>query len=167
MVSVAKQMFPAFASFGRLKTWVNRRSRLSLWFNKCRKALMICRYSGKVSGRGSTIAFYRRLVEEGCEDDLRMTLGLRYIQLESLFLRTFGLKTMDNFQNSLTWQCYRGALPVQDKLARHGQCHTQTSPRCGLDRETIQHAIVVFKSVGHVGLYRTPDISAGKSTAVD
>lgn len=80
-------------------------------------------------------------------------LDLGYIQLKSLFLRTFGLKTMDHLQKSLTRQCYRGALPVRDKLARHSQGHTLTCPSCGLERETVQHAIVQFSGRGVVDMW--------------
>lgn len=82
---LAKQMSLSFTSFGGWEAWVYCRSRSSLWFNECRKALVIFRRSGNTSGRGPTAAFYRGLVEERCNDDLGATLGLEYIQLKSCF----------------------------------------------------------------------------------
>lgn len=57
--------------------------------------MLFCR-TRNPSGRGSTAVFYRDRVQAGCDDDLGATLGLGYIQLESLFLRMFGIRTSRN-----------------------------------------------------------------------
>ncbi|XP_036366636.1 uncharacterized protein LOC118766888 [Octopus sinensis] len=126
-----KWMFPRFTSFSGQESWFFRRSRLGIWFTECRKALLQFHHSGNASGFGTTTFFYSRLVEAGNND----TLGLGDNQLDSLFRRTFGPGCLDNFPKSLAWQCYRGALPIRDKLARHGQTTTADCPRCGRDRK--------------------------------
>lgn len=97
--------------------------------------LLVLHRSCNPSGQGFIATPYRVLVEDGKDDELGVTLGFGYIVLESLFLRTFDLSTMDNFQKALTWRCYREALPVRDMFARHGQLTSSTNPRCGLERE--------------------------------
>ena len=54
---------------------------------------------------------------------------------------------MDNFQMSLAWQCYRGALPVRDKLYRNGSANSPTCPRCAQGDETVLHALVQCPSI--------------------
>eukprot|EP00106_Octopus_bimaculoides_P008662 XP_014776104.1 PREDICTED: rho guanine nucleotide exchange factor 10-like [Octopus bimaculoides] len=53
---------------------------------------------------------------------------------------------MDNFQRSLAWKCYRGALPVRDKLYRHSS--RNTGPRCGQSDET---AVVLLNKIRNTG----------------
>lgn len=81
------------------------------------------------------------------------TLGLDDTQLATLFQRTFESKTLDNFQKSLVWQCYRGALPIWDKLTRHGIPGSSNCPRCWWDKETALHAIVQCPKVTDVWVY--------------
>lgn len=51
---------------------------------------------------------------------MKETLSLDSDQLAGLFQRKFGPGPKDNFQRSMTWLCFRGALSVQNKLARLG-----------------------------------------------
>lgn len=97
-------------------------------------------------GRGSTATFYSRVVKSEREDNMGETLNREDNQLDSLFQWTFEPR------NGMIWQCYLGALPVRDKLKRHGHpCPSSTDcPRCGQGRETILRAIVQCSEVSEM-----------------
>lgn len=97
---------------------------------------MLLPYTCNASSGGSFSSFYRGLIERKCDDFLGVTLGLDDTQLSGLFRMTFGTGPLEDFQNSLAWQCYRWTLP------RFG---ASCLPRCGMFRqnyETVLHAIV-------------------------
>lgn len=64
--------------------------------------MLFC-WSCNANGCGLTASFYSRMVEAECDDTLGESLDN---QLDSLCQWTFGSKTLDNFQKSLTWQCH-------------------------------------------------------------
>lgn len=76
----------------------------------------------------STKAFYSGLIKGRCDDDFGEILGMDEEYLDRFFRFTFRSRPMDNFQRSPAWQCYRGALPVQDKLYRHRSRSRNTGP---------------------------------------
>ncbi|GAB1599396.1 hypothetical protein Ahia01_000216800, partial [Argonauta hians] len=152
-----RRTFPELVSLTEVQSWIKRRPRLGVWHTECRQALTslaaICRTGNALSG-SSTSFFYRELVQIGNNDVLGETLTVDDDQLAGLFRRTFGPGPMDNFQRSLAWQCYRGALPVRDKLFRHGyQRYGQLCPRCDRENETVQHALITCPGVRDVWVY--------------
>lgn len=100
-------------------------------------------------GEGTTSAYYRGLVEGKCDNGLKETLGFNACQLANLHRRTFSPGSMDNFQRSLAWMCFRNALPVRDKLLRHSVTVSSTCPRCGKSNETVLHAIIQRPCLSH------------------
>ena len=137
-----RHVFPQLVSLSELQSWVKCRPRLGAWHLECCQALTtLYKLDHAVVGK-TTPAFYRGLVEGMSDDGLGETLGVDEGCLSGLFWRTFRSGIMDNFQKSLAWQCYRGALPVRDKLYRHGSANSRTCPRCDQGDETVLHAIV-------------------------
>lgn len=92
-------------------------------------------------------------MEDKYDDALRVTLGIDDDELSSLFGRTFGPRSRNNFQRSFAWQCYRVALPVRDQLYRHGSAVSQASPRCAQSNETALHALVQCLSIAELWVY--------------
>ncbi|MCP3653585.1 MAG: zinc-binding domain-containing protein [Herbaspirillum sp.] len=137
-----RHVFPQLVSLKELQSWVKRRPRLGAWHLECCQALTALYKLGHEVDGSSTLAFYRGLVEGMSDDGLGAILGVDANSLSALFRRTFRSGTMDNFQKSLAWQCYRGALPVRDKLYRHGSANNRTCPRCAQGDETVLHALV-------------------------
>jgi hypothetical protein len=142
-----RRVFPQLVSLTELQTWVKRRPRLGAWHLECCQALTALYQSGNAIGGSSTLAFYRGLVAGKSDDVLGETLGIDEEELAGLFRRTFSPGTMDNFQKSLAWQCYRKALPVRDKLYRHGSAVRRSCPRCAQSDETVLHALVQCPSI--------------------
>jgi hypothetical protein len=148
-----RRVFPQLVSLTELQSWIRRRPRLGAWHLECRQALTALCQSGNADGGSSTMEFYRGLVEGKSDDVLGETLGVDGKKLAALYRRTFGPGPMDNFQKSLAWQCYRGALPVRDKLYRHGSAVTRTCPRCAQGDETVLHALVQCPCIADLWSY--------------
>jgi hypothetical protein len=148
-----KRDFPQLVSLTELQSWIRRRPRLGAWHLECRQALTALHQSGNVDDGSSTMEFYRGLVVGKSDDVLGETLGIDGEKLAALYRRTFGPGPMDNFQKSLAWQCYRGALPVRDKLHRHGSAVTRTCPRCAQSDETVLHALVQCACIADLWSY--------------
>ena len=150
-----RHAFPELISWTELQSWVKKRPRRGEWHRECRVALQqLCRPGSHLTGCNTTKAFYRGLVEGRYDDDLGANLGVDEDYLTRLFQTTFGPGPMDNHQRSLAWQCYRGALPVRDKLYRHGSRNTEpTCPRCRLNDETVLHALVQCPAICDLWAY--------------
>ena len=138
----AKALFPRLESLANIGSWIYRRPRQGLWQAECRKAIRLISRVGNVGSMRSTLEFYSGMIVGKAEDVLGESLGADEGQLADLFRRTFGPKYLNNYQKSLAWQCYRSALPVRDKLSRHGGRVSPICPRCEQDRETVLHAFV-------------------------
>lgn len=65
--------------------------------------------------QAASMHLYSGEVEVKCDGSLREAPGFNEDQLTDLFAPNY----MDNFQKTLTWHCYRLALPVGYKVSRH------------------------------------------------
>lgn len=101
--SLVKRMFPRVTDFG------DQGLKLSTCFKVCLKVLLLFRRAGNAGGGGYTNLLYKGTVEMTCDDTLWQTLGFDDSQMDNLSQTEFRLKTPDNFQSSLTWECYRAA----------------------------------------------------------
>lgn len=66
------------------------RLKLGAWQVECRKVLSLLSRTNNASGGGSTLLFYRELVEVKCDEDLEVPLRFDDSQLTGIFRRTFG-----------------------------------------------------------------------------
>ncbi len=148
-----RHVFPRLVSLMELQSWVKRRPRLGAWHLECCQALTALYQSSNTVSVASTQTLYRGLVLGKRDDVLGETLGADESELAGLFRRTFGPGTMDNFQKSLAWQCYRKALPVRDKLHRHGSAVSRACPRCAQGDETVLHALVQCPDIANLWSY--------------
>lgn len=89
----------------------------------------------KTVGSSSTLAFDRGLLEEKCIVAIGEILGVDEDQLTGLCRSIFGLRSMNNFQKTLAWQYYRGAMPVRDKLYKDESAVSRVCPRCAQSDE--------------------------------
>lgn len=131
-----------FTSFGGR---FYRKSTLGTWYTECGKALQLFCSSGKVSGCGSIVYFYSRLVESERDNILVEALNLDDNHSDSLFQRTFGPKTLENFQEDL----YSFGVSLQDTVTLIYRAVQNTSRR----RETALHAIIQCPEVSEVWAY--------------
>ncbi|GAB1597330.1 hypothetical protein Ahia01_000009400 [Argonauta hians] len=149
-----RHAFPQLVSLVELQSWLKQRPSFGEWHTECREALrLFCRTGNAVGGDPPTSVYYKGLVRHMSDDDLGERLGVSELQLSGLFRRTFGPGPMDNFQRSLAWQLYRGALPVRDKLKRHGCAVTRICQRCMQAEETPLHALVQFPNISPLWIY--------------
>lgn len=90
------------------------------WQNVCCGSLWLIYKACKTGSGSTTTILYKGLVELESNDVLGEILEFDEGQLTNLFRRTFGPEYPDNCQKFPAGQCYRGALPVCDKLTNHG-----------------------------------------------
>lgn len=81
------------------------------------------------------------------------TLGFNENRLTNLFRNAFRSEYLDNYPKSLTRQCYRGALPVREKLPKRRVPVSPTCPRCGHDDETVLYVLVQCPEFSSLVIY--------------
>lgn len=143
---------PQLTSLSELQSQMKCRPKLGSWHLESGQALRILSQSSKAVRVSSTMALYRGLVVKGNNDILGEILGVDEFQLASLFQRTLSWGLWGNFQKPLAWQCYKGTLPVRDKLYKHRSVIRQTCPRCVQSNKTILPTLIQYPSIFDIWL---------------
>lgn len=78
---------------------------------------MLIHTASNTGNGNATSIFYKGLVEFKSDDVFGRALW-------------FGVNQLDNLQaGTLTWQCYKNALPGREKLSRHGKSMPPLMPK--------------------------------------
>lgn len=115
-------------SLRELGSWIKRR--LGDWQLECRQALKLLSQAGNTGRWSSTADVHNGSVEFMWDNVLEKTPSFDKNPLTNLLERTFESGYLhDYYQKSLIWVCYWSALPVRERLLKHGSAFPSTCLR--------------------------------------